>query len=231
MPKHFDDYGDARQRTWCVHCGTALSLVKTNREHVPTKSLLVDPLPNDYPNLPVCMTCNEKHSLDEEYFVAFMSCVLSGSTSPSDQKIPAASRVLERNSGLRIRIENSKSKSSPIFNPELERLKRVIVKNARCHVLYEASEPHWGEPDEVFLSPIELMSDEMWKNFLVSNHVQPWPEVGSRWMQRIVGENAFDHNGFYNFQNGTYRFRIELEGGIGVSSVIWNYLATRVIWR
>ena len=57
-----------------------------------------------------------------------------------------------------------------------------------------------------------------------------WPEVGSRWMQRLVEETNFDEDGFLIVQPDHYRFKIEIEDGLKVRSVIHEYLATTVHW-
>ena len=217
MTEYFNDYADDRQKQWCVHCGKITGTKSASREHVPTKGVLLKPFPQQYPVLPVCHSCNEGHSLDEEYFIAFLSTVLSGSTDPKEQRIPGAARILSRNTSLKLRIESSRITNDGQFFwlPESERIKRVIVKNARCHVLYEAAEPHWEEPEEVSFFPIPTATDHELEDFLVNNPVQAWTEVGSRWMQRVLEEKgAFDKFGFYNFQDSTYCYRIDIDEGI-----------------
>lgn len=233
MARHFNDYADDRQKQWCVHCGNSIEGQTASREHVPTKGLLLEPLPEQYPVLTVCHSCNEGHSLDEEYLIAFLSSVLSGSTDPKEQKIPSASRILSRNSNLRLRIGSSRKMESGrlIWHPEIDRVKRVIVKNARCHILYEAAEPHWDEPEEVSIFAIPGMTDHELEDFLHSDPFQAWTEVGSRWMQRVLEDREFDKFGFYIFQDGTYRFRIDTDDGISAKIIMWNYLAAKIVWR
>lgn len=234
MAKFFNDYADDRQKQCCVHCGNRVENNCASREHVPTKGLLLEPLPAQYPTLTVCHSCNEGHSLDEEYLIAFLSSVLSGSTDPKEQIIPSAARILLRNSALKNRIDSSRKQDlgELIWLPEIDRIKRVIVKNARCHILYEASEPHWKDPEEILIFAIPNAADHEVKDFLSSNPLQAWTEVGSRRMQRVLEEDgAFDEFGFYDFQSGTYRFRIDTDGGIAAKIIIWNYLAAKIVWR
>jgi hypothetical protein len=234
VTQYFNDYADDRQKQWCVHCGNRIGGRATSREHVPTKGLLLEPLPDQYPILTVCQSCNEGHSLDEEYLIAFLSSVLSGSTEPKQQKIPGAARILSRNSALRDRIDSSRNMDERglIWIPEMDRVKRVVVKNARCHILYEAAEPHWEEPEEVSIFAIPSAADHELEDFLFSDPFQAWTEVGSRWMQRVLEEEgAFDEFGFYKFQDGTYRFRIDTDEGISAKIIMWNYLAAKVVWR
>ena len=77
-----EECGDERQKSWCIHCGGWIAELDTNRDHVPSKSLLREPYPANLPVVEVCATCNEGFSLDEEYLVVFLNCVLAGSTEP-----------------------------------------------------------------------------------------------------------------------------------------------------
>ena len=43
--RKLDDYSDERLKGACIHCGRGLSGNKTNKEHLPTKSLLTEPYP------------------------------------------------------------------------------------------------------------------------------------------------------------------------------------------
>jgi hypothetical protein len=53
--------------------------------------------------------------------------------------------------------------------------------------------------------------------------------VGSRWNQRVYEGDAFDEHGFLVVQEGVYRFRVE-NGGLGIKSVIREFLLTSVSW-
>ena len=74
------------------------------------------------------------------------------------QKADEAGRTLRRNSKLRSRIESSRTErtvagtKTAVFAPEMDRVKRVVVKNARGHALYELDRPMPSEPD-VFCGP------------------------------------------------------------------------------
>jgi hypothetical protein len=81
-----EDFSDDRHKAWCVQCGGTIGNRTTNWDHVPTKGLLDRPLPHHVPQIEVCEACNNGFSLDEEYLVTFLSCVLSGSTAPDAQR-------------------------------------------------------------------------------------------------------------------------------------------------
>ncbi|WP_157770076.1 hypothetical protein [Ruegeria marisrubri] len=234
----FHDFSDERNKTWCYHCTVTLGVNSTNREHIPTKSILAKPYPANLPVAEVCARCNEQHSLDEEYFIAFLSAVLTGSTDPNAQVLKAGTSIFARNKALRRRVERNKreyqtygGQTNVVWNPELDRIHSVVIKNAKGHAFYENGEPMFDEPRAVAVFPLATASDEQLGSFFNGlDGLAVWPEVGSRWMQRMVGEPCFDNDGFYVLQPGVYRYRLEFEGGVTVKTVIHEYLATYVAW-
>jgi len=96
-----EEFVDERHKGWCVHCATGIHQVESNRDHVPSKSLLRKPYPENLPTVDVCKPCNQKFSADEEYFAAFIGCVLSGSTDPDRQRDLRVRRILTRSPKLR----------------------------------------------------------------------------------------------------------------------------------
>src|SRR5712671_7909372 len=80
-----EEFSDTRQKSWCIHCGGWISGMQTSGDHVPTKTLLREPYPLNTPVARICTDCNSGFSRDEEYFVAFLGSVLSGSTEPDAQ--------------------------------------------------------------------------------------------------------------------------------------------------
>lgn len=186
----------------------------------------------------ICYDCNNSFAPDEEYFVAFLSCVLSGSTEPNAQKIKTAAKILSRSDKLRELIRNSRKEyttlggeTGTIWRPISDRIGNVIVKNARAHWYYECGEPLYDIPSHVDFKPLTAMSPiEIEDFYRPLNSVQMWAEVGSRWNFRLLEGDAFDSHGFLIVQPDNYRFRIEVGAAIGVRSVIRNYLASTVIW-
>ena len=235
MPKVFDDYSDNRHKSWCFHCGVTLGTNPTNREHIPTKSLLNKPYPPDLPQVKVCEVCNESYSRDEEYLVAFLSTVISGSTEPRKQVFSSGKRILARNKKLRERIDQArqiKPGGGSVWMPELKRIERIVVKNARGHAFFEGGEPMFEPPSDITILPLPSIPEEQSTELLSGSPFQQWPEVGSRWMQRVLAETgAFDADGFYVVQPNTYKFKLEITGHLSVVSVIGNYLFTSVTWN
>lgn len=234
-----EEFSDDRQKAWCVHCGAWLSAAETNSDHVPSKSLLDRPLPAHVPQVEICRDCNSSFSLDEEYFVAFFSCVLAGSTAPEAQTNPKVRRALERNPALLARIEASKKlcltpdgEETLIWQPEMERILRVVLKNARGHAFFEFGEPMLEEPEHVRAMPLESMSPQQrtaFENVGAASGIAGWAEVGSRMMTRqITGQDMA--GGWVVVQPGVYRYAVFQEGAIMVRSVLREYIATEVFW-
>lgn len=229
------EFVDERHKSWCVHCATDLHRVASNRDHVPSRSLLREPHPKNLPTIEVCKSCNEGFSGDEEYFAAFIGCVLSGSTDPDRQDDPLVGRILRRSPKLRQRIQGNRHESSTLFGdgrvmwlPELQRIQRVVLKNARGHAHYEYGEPMIEQPARVWFAPLQSLSDEGRSQF---EDVQrdTWPEVGSRMLTRVVrGQNLWD--GWVVVQDCVYRYAVVPDGRLVVRSVIREYLVTEVLW-
>ncbi|MCO5966323.1 hypothetical protein [Sinorhizobium meliloti] len=234
-----EDYSDIRLKSWCIHCGDSLSKVGWTEDHVPTKSLLQKPRPHHLPVIKVCPACNNSFSKDEQYFVTFLSCVMAGSTDPEVQFIPSAARALRSSPSLRAAIENARSvgpnreDASPTWSPDVARVHRVILKNARGHAFFERGEPVTDAPVSIIAVPLSTLSEQVrvwFEREAVQGALASWPEAGSRLMHHIAtGHDML--GGWIVVQPELYRYSLEKEdGGLVVRSVIWNYLATEVRW-
>ena len=238
------DYSDSRNRGFCIHCGIGLRPGESNRDHVPTRGLLDPPYPDNLPVVAVCRQCNSGFSLDEEYLVAFLGSVLSGSTRPNAVRYPTASGILTHNPRLVRRIDRSQIVQSTLWGdtevlwkPELDRIERVIVKNARGHVLYEIGEPLLEQPSHVRVCPMEAMTARQVDLFENVPHGSGWPEVGSRIMQRaLVVHSLGDSQEVYfdswqDVQDDVYRYAVaQVSDGLLVRMVLREYLAAEVLW-
>lgn len=235
--RNIPNFVDERQKTWCVHCARTLASDATNRDHVPTKSLLRDPYPTNLPVVEVCADCNHGFSKDEQYFVAFLSAVVSGSTDPAEQRHPNAARIFETQPALRARIGKSMRELLPFgdkkeieWQPEADRIERVILKNARGHAFFEFGEPMLQHPSRVSFAPLQSLSESSRQAFenVPSNGL--FPEIGSRMMTRVITGQDLD-GPWVMVQDGTYRYAVAQVGTMVVRSVIFEYLATEVYWR
>lgn len=230
------EFVDERQKSCCIHCGEGISTARTNRDHVPSKSLLLKPYPDNLPVVEICAVCNTGFSLDEEYLAAFLGAVLTGSTDPDRQRMPPAERVFRQNESLKTRIERSRreyqtqtGETRVLWEPEWSRVNRVITKNARGHAFFEYGEPMLDDPRHVYAAPLETLTNEQREAFEAVPTGSGWPEVGSRMLTRVVTGQDLDGS-WVVVQDGVYRYAVTQDGGILVRSVIHEYLATEVYW-
>lgn len=234
-----EEFIDERQKSWCLLCAKTLADLETSEDHVPTKSLLAKPRPHNLPVVTICHKCNNGFSLDEQYAVTFLSCVLCGSTNPEQQHNASAARALIKSASLRTMIERTKTEYQTqsgemqiIWHPDMARINRVILKNARGHAYFEYGEPMLEPPTHVWAAPLESMSESERTNFEGSDNaceLAAWPEVGSRMMTRVyTGQDM--HNGWVAVQDGAYRYAVQQTGLLRVRSVWSEYLATEVQW-
>ena len=183
----------------------------------------------------MCQECNSGFSTDEEYFSAFLASVISGSIEPDPLQFPTASRILAHNPRLRSRIDAARHvEASPgkdtvtTWTPELERIERVIVKNARGHLLFELGQAIALPPTHVNIAPIELLSPQQLSQFEHQLGAAGWPEVGSRLMLRLLETGECGEGGWIEVQNGVYRYAVDELPRVRI--VLREYLAAEVIW-
>lgn len=233
------EFVDERKKGGCVYCGRSLAHDDVSKDHVPSKCLLQKPYPDNLPVVEMCAACNNSFSVDEEYLFLFLNCVLSGSSDPDLQTNTRVGRALRRHKKLRTRIEQAKKIQSlggdvrVIWEPETDRVERVIIKNAQGHAYYEYGERMESKPEHVWMAPLETMTKvevENFENMQTIGNIAGWPEVGSRMMTRIItGQDM--RNGWVIVQDGVYRYRAEQYGEICIRSVLFEYLATEVLWN
>jgi hypothetical protein len=235
-----EEFDDERQKSWCIHCTRSLARIGTNEDHVPTKGFLLKPRPHNLPTGTICTECNTGFSLDEQYAVTFLSCVLAGSTDPDAQPNASAARALADSPALRTQIDRSRTdymteagKNRIVWKPDMVRFERVVLKNARGHAYFEYGEPMLELPAHVRVWPLEFMTTAERQDFEGLSHVPsfaPWPEVGSRMMTRLAsGEDMAGP--WIVVQEGIYRYAVEQESGLRVRSVLSEYLGTEVLWK
>ena len=238
--RKIEEFTDERQKSWCIHCARPLAGLETNEDHVPTKSLLTKPRPHHLPVVTICRECNTGFSLDEQYSVALLSSVLAGSTDPEKQPNASAARSLTESPALRACIERSRTEymtlggeTRILWKPDMHRIERVVLKNARGHAYFEYGEPMLDEPTYMWIFPLESMTATERRDFeglSDRGYLALWPEVGSRMMTRLVtGEDMVGQ--WVVVQEEVYRYSVQQDGGLRVRSVLFEYLATEVQWE
>lgn len=243
LPQPFCDERLQWSPDLCIHCGCHVTANKGSREHVPSRCLLKKPYPDELMVMRACRECNAAFSDDEEYFAALLAAVLTGSTDPEKQTTEQAARLFRRQSNLRSRIDASRTKVRTlfgeewiVFEPERERVERVVVKNARAHALFDLESPQFDTPDHVTARPLYRFTEAERDAFEMSDQqILPWAEIGTRMFMRqafATHPASSDMRGpWVIVQAGTYRYAaMDVGDGIMVRSVTHEYLATEVFW-
>ncbi|MBB4374128.1 hypothetical protein GGD63_006957 [Bradyrhizobium sp. cir1] len=231
-----EDFSDERHKAWCIHCGKALHATTTNKDHVPSKSLLDRPYPGNLPLVRICTACNSGFSDSEQYLVAFLGSVLCGTTNPSLHEDSAARRILSWSSQLRETIEKSKreyrthgGETRIVWSPDHARISKALTKNARGHIYHELGEPVFGEPTSIWTKPLEYFTPTEPNEFEASDLPDVWPEVGSRLMNRLPSGEDMDGS-WIVVQSGVYRFNVNIAQPLGIRIILREYLAAEITW-
>ncbi|MBX3445343.1 MAG: hypothetical protein KF765_01205 [Parvibaculaceae bacterium] len=253
--REIGDYTDDRLKAWCIHCGAVIADVESNRDHVPTQSLLTKALrargasydgglggEMDYlPQVLVCRRCNSSFSSDENYLLCVLHAVMVGSLYPDPTRYPEAATILRSNrhvvrslkkgpDGQLLQFANLQPF---VLFPDADKVRRVIVKNARGHAYHEIGEPLFEAPELVTFVPLGQLSPEQRDAFeTVGTDAEfaIWPEVGSRMTVQLLDEEAMV-GGWMTVEAGRYRYSIDWSDAITVKTVIWEYLATETRWE
>jgi hypothetical protein len=230
------DFSDKRHKTWCIHCASALHATTTNKDHVPSRSLLDQPFPPNLPLVLVCVDCNSSFSESEQYLVAFLGSVIRGTADPDLHDDSAARRILRWSSSLRTSIEQARreyrtvgGETRLLWQPDNEMINKAVIKNARGHVYHELGEPIFGEPASVWSKPLEYFQSTERDEFEQSQMPDLWPEVGSRLMTRLCSGQDLDGS-WIVVQPGVYRFNIHFAAPIRVRIILREYLAAEITW-
>jgi hypothetical protein len=221
-------YADERLIAGCIYCGGDTE----SRDHVPSRVLLDEPYPDNLPVVPACEDCNRGYSLDEQYFACVAECARTGSIEAVQR--PKIARLLRDNPALAERISRARTKTGEkeiSFSVELARARNVVLKLARGHAAYEASEIVRRDPSHVLIMPLATLEPTSRKHFETVPPSAIWPEVGSRAMQRLVvfGKDV-TNDGWIEVQAERYRYFVVAEGPVMVRFVVSEYLACEVIW-
>ena len=229
---HFSDQLSSED---CIPCHDNSHSKQYSRDHIPTKALLDPPYPESLMGVGMCQECNSGFAKDEEYFAAFLASVISGSIETDPQRFPTASRILAHNSRLRSRIAGARRMGATLgkdsvvtWIPEIERIERVIVKNARGHILFELGQAITSPPTHARIVPIEQLSPQQLRQFEYPQGYAGWPEVGSRLMLRLLETGECGEGGWMEVQNGVYRYAVDELPRVRI--VLREYLAAEVAW-
>ena len=251
---HFiEDFSDQRNKANCIHCDRSLTVAETNKDHVPTKSLLSKrtrkrgiaydrgegEITGYLPQVVVCKRCNSSFSKDETYLLCVLHAVTAGSLYPDPQIHPKAATVLRSNRNIVRSLKNCFDSQMDLFPdllpftlyPDPRKIRNVIIKNARGHIYHELGEPAFGDPDYSLFQPLSKMSKVALQEFEQrgARGLEVWPEVGSRMMLRVSSGLGFA-GGWIEVEKDRYRYLVDWSNGLSVRTIIWEYLATETHW-
>lgn len=152
------------------------------------------------------MSCNSSFAADEEYMSAFLGLLLW------DDDIPPSriSQVLDSNWAIQNCLDDTlivTEDNRVAIEPNEDRLRKVITKNAVGHLHSVTGVSLISRPDKVSICLLEALPDE-------ARDVLFGP--GPKW--KIAQERK-------------YRFQVFEHGAIFVRTVIHEYLGTEVVWN
>lgn len=222
-------FGDSKTLSYCTFCGA----VPETKDHCPSKIFLDEPYPENLPVVQSCIKCNNGFSIDEEYVACLIFCAIDGTTKPDKISRPKIRRILEKKSLLLKRIEQQSKKlpdTTLVFEPEVSRLQKVIIKLARGHALHEIHEHCIQEPDVIKVNPVAEFSSNEWRDFANPEQLSALPEVGSRAMQRLRIQDDLYFLDWIYAQPDVYSYHVSQNHAVEVRILLQNYLACYVRW-
>ena len=215
----------------CVCCGAR----PDTRDHCPSKVLLDEPYPGNLPVVEACAKCNGSISLDEQYFACFLECVMCGTENPQGLKREKIARILSELPPLATDIQSTlaiDAAGGKIWQADMARVKKVVLKLARCHLHYELGLHEHDEPSVFEVAPLEQWdpkSREFFERPEPELHAL-WPELGSSAFMRAVGLERPGVDGWQIVQEGRCRYLTGQRHGNYAHIAIGEYLACRVAW-
>jgi hypothetical protein len=235
--QYLNDYSDVRLiNGCCVHCGSPSA---NTRDHSPSRVFLDRPYPENLPVVLACEACNLSFSSDEQYLACLIECVKAGEVASKKIERPKIRRIISDTPGLARRLEDARRTDllpfdgAPLtkFMIEPDRVRNVIVKLARCHAVFECSEPMRHSPAAVAWAPLETLGNEAHQEFDCVPVLSGWPEVGTRALQRLACGVDTDGAGWVEVQPDRYRYAVIYGEPFVVRLVISEYLAAEVAWE
>ena len=172
---------------YCIYCGN----LADTREHSPSKVFLHKPYPNDLPVLPACKRCNNSFSDDELYSevyidsLKYISGVSKELTLENKERLYKSFAYYDAQCDYYSYLETGEI-------PSREKTKKIFVKLALCHSIYELLEGYAKENSTFELKSIEYFyrfekSDKEIKEFLmpIMMNDKVLPQLGSRAYENI----------------------------------------------
>jgi hypothetical protein len=212
-----------------VYCGGA----PATREHVPSRVLLDEPYPENLPHVAACRECNSGFSLDEEYLACVVECALRGTTDAGSLRRAKIARILTRQPALAARIRGAISSENVVTTVDIEasRIRRVILKLARGHAMFELATSVNHEPISLTFTPLHVLTTDVRHRFEQAIRADVWPEVGSRKLV-TTALRGLPLNNWVIVQDQRYRYLAAVTRRHVVTRIVLSeYLAAEVLWE
>lgn len=235
MPRS-EVFSDERLVKGCAFCGAPAD--ETN-DHAPARVFLDLPYPEgvELPSVWACKPCNNRVALDEEYVACLVECAKSGTTDPALVSREKVRRALLHSPGLAKRLAAARAevRGRVAYVVEAKRVRRVLVKFARAHTIWEVSEQRLDEPTDFDFFVLSELPSAVRERFESIPRSDLLPELGSRAFSRtvVVGACAFPLNDdWVEVQEGRYRYAVaHTLQGVVVRMVVSEYMGCEVRWN
>lgn len=216
-----------KEKSYCIYC----SDIADSREHLPPRIFVDNPNLNEWCIVPACNKCNNGYSTDEQFVACAIEYILAeinygGSIQRNKIKKTFEKRphILEKIKSLCI-FENGSLK---IDNSVIEKIKMVVLKIARGHLMYDCNE-FLNDEDVQFLMAfkpqLEQKKLEKFNMTIVCNCL---PEFGSRMSNQLyINNNNEIVIPWKIIDNDNYRYLISPDGIIRI--VIREFLYIEII--
>jgi hypothetical protein len=207
----------------CIYCGNFAN----TREHIPSKILLNEPLPNNLMLVPACESCNKGFSSDEIYFAYIVEYLAS---KYYGYKISGKiQQCFESNLNLQNRIL-FRDKSNLIIDDLT--VKKILRKYALGHISYIFDTYAYRNDYTVIFKFITELSEEQKREFNTLESMEVMPELGCRGCQELLvsldGQSAACL--WNEVQENRYRYMVCAKAdSILVKIIINEYLYAKII--
>lgn len=226
-------YWDKNRECGCIYCGD----VATTREHIPSKTFLVEPYPDNLPTIPACFPCNNGFSFDEQY-VAYYLEILKSHIFIGYKCNEEALTALENLSSLKHLIDSQIKKidGKIHFNFNRDRFVRIINKLAIGHAGYDFDNVDLDGPANTWFEFAPFLNEEQKRLFLQPQVMDKLPEISSRFscnycvLENLEPGESFLLNDWIVVQDQRYKYHIYINeaGGVTVKMVILEMLYCQV---
>lgn len=217
----------------CIYCGR----VAETREHVPSKTFLNEPYPDNLPTIPACYECNNGYSKDEKYISCFLDVLKSYVYIDYELKNSTITR-LQEDIGLKkmIREQIFIKDDKAYFSVDDNKIKRILTKLARGHAGFELDYVKFDDVGiDVKYNFLFNLSKDYIKTFNNDSTYSLAPEVGSRGTYLIQNLDLSDAKmvAMWNIvQNEQYRYQVLYnKSNIIVKIVIFEFLYCEVYFN